>query len=28
VAILMIARWIRRERLGLVPLKDMQYREA
>ncbi|MEH6952542.1 MATE family efflux transporter [Nitrobacter sp. NHB1] len=28
VAVLMISRWIRRERLGLVPLKDMQYREA
>ncbi|ABE63877.1 MATE efflux family protein [Nitrobacter hamburgensis X14] len=28
VAILMISRWIRRERLGLVPLKDMRYREA
>jgi MATE family multidrug resistance protein len=28
VAILMISRWIRRERLGLVPRKDMRYREA
>jgi MATE family multidrug resistance protein len=28
VAILMMSRWIRRERLGLVPLKGMQYREA
>jgi MATE family multidrug resistance protein len=28
VAILMISRWIRRERLGLVPRKDMRYREV
>ncbi len=28
VAILMITRWIRRERLGLVPRKEMRYREA
>jgi MATE family multidrug resistance protein len=28
VAILMITRWIRRERLGLVPRKTMRYREA
>jgi MATE family multidrug resistance protein len=28
VAILMITRWIRRERLGLVPRGDMRYREA
>jgi MATE family multidrug resistance protein len=28
VAILMISRWIRRERLGLVPRKHMRYREA
>ena len=27
VAILMMSRWIRRERLGLVPVKEMRRRE-